>query len=80
MSNTKAITDLAEMDLWTEAPASQAGPALAGAKPGIVALLGKWVGYAVQLRAEPKTASTIANDDVDDDWEKWLHDCGRAVR
>jgi hypothetical protein len=78
MSNTKAITDLAEMELLTEAPALQAVPALAGAKPGIAALLAKWVGYAVQLRAEP--APTLANDDVDDDWEKWLHDCGRAVR
>jgi len=80
MSNTEAIRDLEEMELLTEAPALQAGPALAGAKPGIAELLGKWIGYAVQLRAEPKTATTIANDEVDDDWEKWLHGCGRAVR
>ncbi len=80
MSNTKAITDLAEMELSTEASALQVVPALAGAKPGIAALLAKWVGYAVQLRAEPNTASTVANDDVNEDWEKWLHGMGRAVR
>jgi hypothetical protein len=78
MSNTKAITDLAEMELLTEAPTVQRDPAAAGATPGIAALLGKWLGYAVQLRTEPKAAP--ANDDVDDDWEKWSHDCGRAVR
>ncbi|MGA2963670.1 MAG: hypothetical protein ABSD96_18505 [Candidatus Korobacteraceae bacterium] len=78
MSNTKAITDLAEMELLTEAPAVQRDPASAGPNPGIAALLGKWLGYTVQLQAEPKTAQ--ANDDVDDDWEKWLHECGRAVR
>lgn len=78
MSNTKAITDLAEMELLTEAPAVQRDPVSAGANPGIVALLAKWIGYTAQLQAEPKTAP--AHDDVDDDWEKWLHDCGRAAR
>ena len=52
MSTTKTMTDPAEMGFLTEAPALQACPAPAIAKPGIAALLMKWIGYECQVRVE----------------------------
>jgi hypothetical protein len=79
MENTQTILGLDRIEMLTE-PAPQTNLAPAMANPGFAVLLRKWVGYALLLRAEPKTASTTANDEVEDDWEKWVHGCGRAVR
>jgi hypothetical protein len=80
MSTTKTMTDPAEMGFLTEAPALQACPAPAIAKPGIAALLMKWIGYECQGWAEQTTTLAAANDVGEEDWEKWLHGCGRGVR
>jgi hypothetical protein len=79
MSTTKAITDPSEMEFLTEAPALEERPAPAVAKPGIAALLMKWIGYECQVREETTTLPTT-NDDVEEQWEKWVHGCGRGVR
>jgi hypothetical protein len=70
------------MEFLTEAPTLQACPAPASAiaKPGIVALLAKWIGCEFQARSEQMTTPPTADDAVEEDWEKWLHGCGRGVR
>jgi len=80
MSTTKAITDPADMEFLREAPVSQTYSAPVTAKPGIVALLARWIGYESQALSERTTTSPAANDAVEEDWEKWLHGCGRGVR
>jgi hypothetical protein len=80
MSTSKAITDLSEMEFLTEAPALQECPAPAVAKPGIAALLMKWIGYECQVRVEQTATLPTANEADEEEWEKWLHGCGRGVR
>jgi hypothetical protein len=40
----------------------------------------KWIGYECQVRAEQTTTLPTANDAVEEQWEEWLHSCGRGVR
>lgn len=73
MSTTKAITD-PDVELLAERPALQA-PAAPATRSGILALLLSWIGY----EPEPMMGTAESTDD-EDDWEKWLHGCGKGVR
>jgi hypothetical protein len=83
MENTETILSLDQIKMSTEPAVSEAGLAPARAEFGIAARLRTWFGCAVQLRTEQSAAPIVKNGDagdVDDDWEKWVHSCGRAVR